>query len=236
MAINDYGNVVENQVIKYLRKKDSDPNDFGDITWLGAEQRFVSPIRHSSLNNLEEQLIIGTDTYTITENDLVGNEVEEKYFCPLENATDITNARNYYLMRSITYKNGAGQHYSFDDTTHTLVLSNYMNDSRFDDDHQTVIFTNSGNYSTFVFDENNELNIEPETIDTRQQVLYYITDGNIANPLPIISKITAIMNAETGIEGHPTRKVVREKIINWRAQHQQESENAPILDPDSGNT
>ena len=62
-------NVNPDQVIRYLREKDANGAFQNYITWIGAEQRYVNSMRQSNVNNLEEQLIIGTDTYTIFDED-----------------------------------------------------------------------------------------------------------------------------------------------------------------------
>ena len=66
-----------NDVIKYLRRKSSS-GTFEPISWIGAEQRFVSALRNSGVNNLEEQYIIGTETYTVEYQDENQNDIIEK--------------------------------------------------------------------------------------------------------------------------------------------------------------
>ena len=65
----------EAEVIRYLKRKSS--SGFESPTYLGAEQRFVSALRNSSVNNLEEQYILGTDTYIETYVDAQGNKIVE---------------------------------------------------------------------------------------------------------------------------------------------------------------
>lgn len=47
-------------VLKYLKRKKSGKYD-DPVVYIGAEQRFVSPMRGSNNNNLEEQNILGVD-------------------------------------------------------------------------------------------------------------------------------------------------------------------------------
>ena len=67
------------KVIKYLRQKTGNDNSFDTINWFGAEQRFVSALRNSNVNNLEEQYIIGTETYTLEYQDESENDIIDKF-------------------------------------------------------------------------------------------------------------------------------------------------------------
>ena len=89
------------QVLKYLRRKAASGFD-PIISYLGAEQRFVTPIRNSKLNNLEEQVIFGTDVYTLTWEDSDGNQIVEKSFC--NTITDPSVTTDYYKIVTTIYK------------------------------------------------------------------------------------------------------------------------------------
>lgn len=104
------------KVIRYLRRKGS--NGFENVTWLGSEQRFVASLRNSSNNNLEEQYLLGTDTYTI---EYEGEDSEldpatqtvitypayitEKYFCIMPENDPLDNEEHYYKLITYKYKN-----------------------------------------------------------------------------------------------------------------------------------
>lgn len=93
----------ETQVIKYLRKR-TGPNDsdFSSPINLGSKPCFISPTRNSGLNNLEEQLLLGTDNYLKTWEDDEGNTIIEQSFCTAN--LDVEKTKNYYKMKSIIYK------------------------------------------------------------------------------------------------------------------------------------
>ena len=63
------------EVVRFFRRKSS--TGYDSPTYLGAEQRFVGALRNSGVNNLEEQYILGTDTYTEKYTDSDGNSVVE---------------------------------------------------------------------------------------------------------------------------------------------------------------
>lgn len=53
------------EVIKQLKTKSN--NSFSSPVYLGAEQRFIGPLRGSNIDNLEEQYILGVDCVTTEE-------------------------------------------------------------------------------------------------------------------------------------------------------------------------
>lgn len=109
------------EVIKYLRKKDtSTEENFQSPIHFGTKPCFVSAIRNSNLNNLEEQLIFGTDDYIVTWEDNEGNTVIDQSFRTNNKLID------YYNMRSIIYKDEKMYgDVSFDQTN--LDISNKLN-------------------------------------------------------------------------------------------------------------
>ena len=89
-------------VIRFLRQKTVD--GFDNITWLGAEQRFVAPARNSNLNNLEEQLILGTDTYTIEYTDgESGNTITTTCYCSVPSGDTLDEQTDYYKLVTTVY-------------------------------------------------------------------------------------------------------------------------------------
>lgn len=93
--------MAANEVMRYLRRKSE--NGFDEpITYIGAEQRFVTPLKNSGDNSLEEQLILGTDTYTETYVDSNGNlKIETSYHV---NSDEHNNLSDYYKVVSTIYK------------------------------------------------------------------------------------------------------------------------------------
>ena len=185
----------ETQVVKYLRKKENDGFN-SPITWLGSKPCFISPIRNSSLNNLEEQLILGTDNYLSTYEDNEGNVYVEQSFCTAN--LDIEDSADYYRLFSVIYKEPR----MYGDIVFerdTLEISSEVNvvfggpDKDPYTDVNTVYFLDN----RFSFgDEDNELIISDPLggyVKTRQDDLYFVKEGQ-QKPLNVLTKITGTKN------------------------------------------
>ena len=198
--------MATSEVLRYLRQKDSTGLS-GPITWLGSEQRFVGGLRNSNVNNLEEQYVLGTDTYTITYKDSDGNDIIEKNFCIT--GLDLEGAIDYYKLVTTIYNEGSihNEDYYFDQDV--LIFSNIVNDVAFGDgisypNIDSIYFLNN---DTFKFENNSILNIYPTTFSVIQKdELFYIQSNG--NELPVLIKTTGIRYDALG------RKITREHIDN----------------------
>lgn len=202
---NDY----TSEVIKYFRKKNS--SGFDPVSWIGAEQRFVGALRNSHINNLEEQFVLGTDTYTVMYDDDEGNHIIEKSFCITdedpEHETDIEDRTNYYKVVTTIYNNpDTNTDYVFDDDS--IIFSNRLNDVAYGDGD---IFPDID--SLYMLDENtfewynDILRIHPEQFfNSRKDELYFIKKNE--PDLLILTKITTKKVDRNG------RVIVRKHIIN----------------------
>ena len=84
------------EVIKFLRRKTITGFD-EPISYLGAEQRFVGPLRNSNNNNLEEQFLIGSDCYTESYIDPdTGDTIIKKEY----HTNNAVNPVNYYYIQT----------------------------------------------------------------------------------------------------------------------------------------
>ena len=92
----------EADVVRYFRRKGNTGFD-EPITFLGAEQRYVNALRNSSINNLEEQYVLGTDTYTEVYTDEDDNIVVEKSF-HVNSDADPAIYSDYYKVVTTVYK------------------------------------------------------------------------------------------------------------------------------------
>lgn len=195
------------EVVKYLRRKSSD--GFSEpITYLGAEQRFVGALRNSGVNNLEEQYLIGTDTYTETYTDADGNEVVEKSFHVNGSTQSLTD---YYKLVTKTYKNGTSNENFFFDNNQ-IKLPNDETEVLFGDG--TTLYSDTHevycvNETTFV-EENNVLKIFPSSYTIiKTEDLYYVTNnGN--STIHVLGKTIDRKYINGG-----AREVVRESITNY---------------------
>ena len=184
----------ETQVIKYLKKKQNDDLDHSPITWLGSKPCFISPIRNSSLNNLEEQLILGTDNYLATYEDNDGNTHIEQSFCTVN--LEKEDSTDYYRMESIIYATPemyGDVVFSKDGVEFAQNLNVIFGDpTRIPyTDVNSVYFIND----RFTFDESNNLIISDPLggyIKTREDKLYFIKEGQ--QPALILTKTTGTKN------------------------------------------
>ena len=77
---------------------------------IGTEQRYISAIRNSNNNNLEEQLLMGTDLISTCWKDEIDNVLV--YKTRIEYRKDIANPTNFYVLEKIDYEVGcASRHY-----------------------------------------------------------------------------------------------------------------------------
>lgn len=176
-------NEYASDVVRYFRKKIS--NGFEGVTYLGAEQRYVNALRNSGDNNLEEQYLLGTDTYTEVYEDENENIIVEKSFhINSDEANPVYT--DYYKIKTTVYKD------SIEDKEF------YFNNDQLimPDDINKVIFGNGSvdypdlnalygvNSSIFSF-RNNTFNIYPTEFATvRKDELFFVTNnGNTVTPV-----------------------------------------------------
>ena len=101
-------------VVKFFRRKTNE--GFDSVTYLGAEQRFISALQNSNVNNLEEQYILGTDTITEYYTDENGNQITEKSF--RKDDSDVY----YYKVKTIVYSDENIYHF---DNNSDIIPSDY---------------------------------------------------------------------------------------------------------------
>ena len=193
----------EAEVIRYLRRKSS--SGFESPTYLGAEQRFVSALRNSSVNNLEEQYILGTDTYSETYVDEQGNKIVETSYHINDTMHSVTD---YYKIISTTYTNGIiNEDFFFDNDSLKL-----PNDSVLFGDGSTSYPNENELYgeSNKIFAiDNSEMKIYPSSYTTiKKEELHYISN-NGATDLLVLTKIIGKKYEDDG-----KREIIRESITN----------------------
>lgn len=82
--------------IKQLKIKNTD--GFSAPVYLGAEQRFIGALRNSSLDNLEEQYLLGVDCITTEYWQSAGTHITTKEFYDGNESTS-----NYYKLEIVEY-------------------------------------------------------------------------------------------------------------------------------------
>ena len=197
----------EAEVIRYLRRKSS--SGFESPTYLGAEQRFVSALRNSSVNNLEEQYILGTDTYSETYVDEQGNKIVETSYHINDTIHSLTD---YYKIISTTYTNGIiNEDFFFDNDSLKL-----PNDSVLFGDGSTSYPNENELYgeSNKIFAiDNSEMKIYPSSYTTiKKEELHYISN-NGATDLLVLTKIIGKRYEDDG-----KREIIIESITNHIAK------------------
>ena len=197
----------EAEVIRYLRRKSS--SGFESPTYLGAEQRFVGALRNSSVNNLEEQYILGTDTYSETYVDEQGNKIVETSYHINDTMHSVTD---YYKIISITYTNEIiNEDFFFDNNS--LKLSNEIalfGDGSTDYPNENELYGESNKILSI---DNSEMKIYPSSYTTiKKEELHYISN-NGATDLLVLTKITGRKYEDNG-----KREIIKESITNHIAK------------------
>ena len=175
MAASDY--TID--VVKFIRQKTI--SNFESPVYFGTEQRFVGALPNSNNNNLEEQFLLGTDTYTEVYSDTDGNQIIEKSF--KKDGEDT----NYYKLVSIIYASGQQHNEDFyfdNDAVHILDKDDIIvyTDPELDFEDDSFIAFNIQEGQT-------SLSILPNTLSTtRMDTLYYI-DGS-GNSILVATKTT----------------------------------------------
>lgn len=191
--------MAQAQVISYLRRRDkTQANGFENyITWLGAEQRFVAPIRNSNVNNLEEQYVLGTDKYITSYDDERGHHTQT-CFC----TGDPQNSSDYYYLETIQYPPDASKaNYGFDGTK--FYIPSNTDEISFED--TTLKEKKQG---VFNFDENGQLTVYPSNVTIIQEDwLYFVKD-----PSPDVPNIK-VWKKTTGKKRDANGRQVIQEII-----------------------
>lgn len=191
---------VSNDVVKYFRRKSSE--GFEPLTYFGAEQRYVTALSNSNTNNLEEQYLLGTDTYVQISFDEEENQIIEKFF------KKDNSDKEYYKLVSIVYKieNQQNTDFYFEDDIFTIC--NRSEDISYDSSEKEFDFNNV-NYVTFIIDEYGEgyMEVFPNNYTISQiDTLYYVNKNK--ESIYVARKVTDKKVTSDG------KTIVRETIEN----------------------
>ena len=194
------------EVIKFLRRKTITGFD-EPISYLGAEQRFVGPLRNSNNNNLEEQFLIGSDCYTESYIDPdTGDTIIKKEY----HTNNAVNPVNYYYIQTWIYANShINMDYYFEGSALRLpydpsvVVFGDPSDPEYSDPNtlyglDTGVFANEGE----------QLTIFPKSLAvSRKDELHFIQ--SYGSDILVSTKITGEKYKSDGIT-----KVIVETITN----------------------
>lgn len=187
-------------VVKYFRRKQS--NGFEAPTYLGAEQRFVGALPNSNNNNLEEQFLLGTDTYTEFYLDNEGNQVIEKSFKKDGADTD------YYKLVSIIYAPSQQHNDDFYFDNDEIHLKDGDPAASYADGQLDF---NDNSYITFnIIDGKTGISVLPNTFTaSRLDSLYYIDNGGNSTLVAIKTTFN-----KTTVDGREiVKELVEDKLI-----------------------
>lgn len=181
-------------ILKYLKRKVS--GSYETPVYIGAEQRFVTALRGSKNNNLEEQSILGLEC--IETSHWEGTVLYER-----KEFHDGSRVNDYYILESKNYRAGTeirfinnliqivSDTFSFDGTTFLI-----QNDSaNFIDNNTTLSLPANLNEG---LDE--DLIDEEGFIKTKEEILYY------KNKNDIIIEVAIKITKEKELDGVTTIK------------------------------
>lgn len=156
-------------IVKTLRVKDAGGDFPASSSFpIGAEQRFVSAIRNSNNNNLEEQFLMGTDLISTSWQDTVDDKDVIK--TRIEYRKDIQNPTDFYVLEIVDYEiDVESRHYTDERPKDGLLGA---------EDIETLIINNN---PLSELEEGSA-----ETIQTSS--LYFYKTLNDANPILVSTK------------------------------------------------
>ena len=203
-------NIYADDVVRYFRRKGA-TGYTEPITYIGAEQRNVTALRNSGVNNLEEQWILGTDSYTEVTEDANGNIIIEKSF-HVNDPTPGAVPTDYYKLVTTVYKDGlANRDFYFDG-----------DEIKMPDDINKVIFGDGSlsypdlntlygvDWNTFSF-VTDTVNIYPANFVTvRTDELYFITNSG-ATVTPVLTKTVQKKYVKDGAN---SKVIYKEDVVN----------------------
>lgn len=180
-------------VVKMLRTKNA--SGFSSPSYIGAEQYFVSPIRGSSSNNLEEQLLIGIDCETTSWTEADGTKRITKEFRKEDTVS------NYYKLEIYQYTNSSilEEYIGYVDG----VLSFKINEADVDTTEIDDGVLKIENSSIYGLDAEDRLTVNP-VMTAELQELYFVSDTDVT--LVTTKRILKIFN-----DGN---EIVKEIITN----------------------
>lgn len=204
--------MANGKVVRYIRKKLEDGN-FDSPVYLGSEARFVSSSRGSTLNNLEEQLLIGSDTITEEWIDEDGNLRTIKEF-----RSELLDSE-YYRLESIAYdyENIVNSDFFFreeEDGSLSLCLTENLNDHRISDILEENGEFKQVNYNIFYGSDNSVYNYNEGILEIspsneyimKKDTLFFITEEK--EPKVAIQKVTVQKYTAEN------RKIIKEKVFS----------------------
>ena len=188
--------MASKNVIKFLMTKGAD--GFSTPSYLGAEQYFVSALRGSKNNNLEEQYLMGVDCITTSWPTAEGVDriTKEYYNAQVENPT------NYYKLEIYNYNTNTDveEYISMIEGVKSLIVANGEGNVE-----ENTLFLD--NFNLYSFDAEDNIIINPNNVITQKAELYFIgTDP--ATP----SLVSTRLNFKTIYEDG-TGKIVEKSII-----------------------
>ena len=183
MAANDYTKTVT----RYFRRKNANGFEEAPVR-IGAEQRYVTSLRNSSNNNLEEQYLLGTDSYTEVYQDQDENIIVEKSFHINSDDPSFVYS-DYYKIVTTVYKD-AIEDRSFYFDGDQLIMPNDINKVIFGDGSESypdLTAMYGVDKSMFRFSEDSFEIYPSEDLTVRKDELFFIKNGG-NDVIPVLTK------------------------------------------------
>ena len=144
------------KILKFLKRK-TDSGTYGEDIYLGAEQKFVSALRGTHNNNLEEQSILGMDC-------IITSKWDERTYIEIREFRTEDVLTGYYILESKVLNTAADSSFRGSEVFFTTDLINFVGDALliqsdeavFDSIRQSVIIPqNLGNNTSIISEDDN---------------------------------------------------------------------------------
>ena len=198
-------------VLKYLRRKKS--GAYETPVYIGAEQRFVSALRGTNNNNLEEQSILGFDCITTS-------YWEGTTFCEKKEFHDGTKTNEFYILESRIYNVASDSQFLNENIQFAtdkiyfeqngVLLTIESNDAFFENAGSSsgtiAIPQKIGNNGASTISEIESLATE-DFRKTREDILYYKNKNNTLIEVSIKTSYEKELNGVTTTKSIVTNKI-----------------------------
>lgn len=198
-------------VLKYLRRKKS--GKYETPVYIGAEQRFISALRGTNNNNLEEQSILGFDCITTS-------YWEGTTFCEKKEFHDGTKTNEFYILESRIYNVASDSQFLNENIQFAtdkiyfeqngVLLTIESNDAFFENagsSNGTIAIPQKiGNGGTSTISEIESLAAE-DFRKTREDILYYKNKNNTLIEVSIKTSYEKELNGVTTTKSIVTNKI-----------------------------
>ena len=184
-------------IVKFFFTKGD--NGFSTPSYLGAEQYFVSPLRGSSNNNLEEQYLMGVDCITTSWTTEEGVDRVTKEFYNIQKE----NPNNYYILEIYNYNTNTNieEYIGMVDGIKSFIVDE--NNGTVENNELTL-----DNINLYSIDSDDNIIINPNNVIVQKAELYFV---GLDNERTLVS---TRLNLRTTFEDGTNKVVEKSFIVN----------------------